>query len=154
MHDAGPDARECRMLARYLTGSDPSEYVISAYTRGVRSEAFRRGAAASRGDLLLHSIALRGTLMTALADAYARFASPGGLLRRKLALLVAILESAPESADRFEPPADNRVITFLKLVAAGFRFGFTLLAALLLIAPVHLLASAGAGSPVQQDSTP
>jgi len=85
---------ECRALARYLTGQAPGEYVLACYRRTVD---FVPGAT----DPLLPIDralwrAVRTSRLTArLADAYARWFRPAGPLRRRITLMLAILESAP-----------------------------------------------------------
>jgi hypothetical protein len=88
---------------------------------------------------LLLKFASSGAVATALADAYARFARPGGTLRRKLVLLAAILECAPNTWRAFEPPppASAAVVT-ARVAWRGAVFVLVLASAIVTLGPPHL----------------
>ena len=94
---SAPDAileRECVTLGHYLVGVPPDSYVRSKYL-----QAHVEGLFDSAGgfDRLLMRLATSGRLGAKLADSYARIFSPTSLLRRKLVLLLAILETCAPS---------------------------------------------------------
>jgi hypothetical protein len=92
-------------------------------------------------DRLLDRVVLLGRGGAALADAYARCFAPAGLLRRKLVLLVAILESSTPGNRVFEPPAVGFTLAMLGLMGAGLAFAFRLLLALPLLGPAHVVVA-------------
>lgn len=85
--------RECEVFTRLLTGQTPTEYVIRKYVDGHRARPDLAAVAGFERVLLGH--AARGPVMARLADAYARRLFPRGSLRKKLVLLLAILETSP-----------------------------------------------------------
>jgi hypothetical protein len=97
MSDQRPDilARECAVFSRYLIGQDPGEPVAHAYDRAHESGSVTGGGNTGSGplDRALLRLARHGTTMARVADAYAAVFARSSLLRRKIVLLVAILES-------------------------------------------------------------
>jgi hypothetical protein len=85
---------ECRALARYLTGRPPDDYVLTCYRRAAD---FVPGATDPLQpiDRVLWRAARASRITARSADAYARWFRPAGPLRRRITLLLAILESAP-----------------------------------------------------------
>ncbi len=84
--------RECRTFTRLLSGMPASPYVIIKYidAHGVHPAL---DDAAGFERTLIHA-ASAGPFAARLADAYARRAMPRGVLRKKLVLLLAILETS------------------------------------------------------------
>jgi hypothetical protein len=132
--------RECRALTRWLVGAEPDDYVISRYARGLASATFREGARRGSADGVLAAVGRTGRPGLALAHTWARFFAPAGAFRRRAVLLSAILESAPPAFAAFEPPRAGRLRAWSALVGAGLLFVVRLVAALLIIGPLHLVA--------------
>lgn len=87
--------RECVRFCRYLVGIEPSDAVRVAYRRAHGVEAVEPPHGSTPFDLLLVGLARWGGSFARFADVQARFLAKGGLLRRKLVLLVALLEIDP-----------------------------------------------------------
>jgi len=135
---------ECDVLARHVAGLEASPAVRAKYVQA--HEAGRRGPLRSpddEDDVLVH-VARGGPLRARLADAWAAVFDRGGPLRRKLVLLVAILESGPASAllDRPDPGGLSAFVRASGWRAGGFALAF--LAAAVVIGPRWLLAGRGA----------
>jgi hypothetical protein len=118
--------RECRIFTRHLTGRSPTPYVISKYC-----EAQSLLAAPCEGciDSWLIPFARLHRLTAGIADSYARFFAPRGELRRKLVLLLAILESAPPFfSDIDRPVPGSRPVQVLGIAGrfAAFACGLTI----------------------------
>jgi hypothetical protein len=118
-----PDAsieRECRVFAEYLLGCAPDPYVARKYLDAHRVvPAFSKG---TRFDFFLIRAARAHRSMAKLADAYARFFVPASLLRRKLVLLLAILETCSPSChliDSTEPGGKPMLLVRLCTRAIG-----------------------------------
>ena len=93
--------RECRVFTRHLVGADPDPLVLASYRRAVASVPAL--AAKSSWDRTLLSVARRGVVGARCADAHAAVFAPASTLRKRLVLLLAILESCSpyaESIDR------------------------------------------------------
>jgi hypothetical protein len=133
--DAATLDRESDVFARYLAGGGADEYLRRKYR-----EAHAAGALGAQGttfDRALLAVARRGPWCARLADAHARVFAPGGLLRRKLVLVLALLECcAPE---RVDAPRSRSALGFVAR-AAWLAAGFALLSALsaLLFLPLRL----------------
>jgi hypothetical protein len=138
---AGALDREGRIFARYLAGAVPSAYALGAYERGHASIPFRHTGPPDAVDRMLLRFARLGTVATRLADGYARFFRPTGVLRQKLVLMCAVLENSPETHVWFNSAAVGSGATiFARLLLAGVVAAINLSGALLLLGPLHLVA--------------
>ena len=131
-------ARECEVLCRHLSGIEPTAYVIEKYI-----QAHEVGSVDERSatpfDRRLLDIARRGVLPARVADSYASLLARGSLLRRKLALLLAILESSGQTHLAVDSVgAGGRMGFILRLVPALAGFAAALAAGLILVAPVRI----------------
>ena len=71
-------------------------------------------------------------------------ASPYGVLRRKLVLTLALLESAGATHAQYDSARpEPRARTLLSLALLGARWALVTLAAIVVLAPLHLAAGAG-----------
>ena len=91
--------RECVLFTRYLLGTEPPADVLSAYMRAHELGVIASGGTASAIDRATVAFARLGPRAARAADAFAAVAARGGLFRRKIVLLVAILESRGAGAD-------------------------------------------------------
>lgn len=110
--------RECIVFTRYLTGQRPDQYVVDRY---VEAHALRPGLAAGPAtafDRLLAGLAARHPLAARLADAFAGVFDRRSLLREKLVVLLAILETSPTTAACVEVPDAAGVAPALLVIAA------------------------------------
>src|SRR4051812_40319378 len=88
--------RECQVFTEFLLGCATHAYAIRKYVDAHRVSAiFSTG---TRFDFYLLRTARMHWTFAKLADGYARFFAPQALLRKKLVLLLAILESSPPSS--------------------------------------------------------
>jgi hypothetical protein len=85
--------RECRIYGRYLIGREPDEYIIEEYI--ACHEAGRIPEPADRFERFLLAASLSRPFVTRMADAYASRLLKYGALRKKLVLVLALLECAP-----------------------------------------------------------
>lgn len=141
-----PDlAGECRAFARYLARAEPPAGMVAYYTRAHRSIPFAAQGEPRGVERALLAAARRGGLPLRMADAYARFFSPTGPLRQKLALAIAILENSPEThATLNGTSTGSGVAMLLRLTMTGVGFGLALAGGLLCFLPLRLLLGAGA----------
>jgi hypothetical protein len=138
-------ARECRIFTRHLIGADPGEYVTTRYTDAHR---VRPGfTAESPFDRFLCAFARGSPLMTRLADAWSAVFAPTAVLRRKLVLLLAMLESSAPHYRRLEAVPSVRALAFLSLSGRGLLAVLTLLVSLLVFVPARLLLGKAGETP-------
>ena len=128
---------EARVLGRYLSGAEPSAYVLAKY-----AQAHRLGLPQlepeSRFDELLVAFARGGTFRAYVADAHARGFRPASLLRRKLVLLLAILECSPEGVELDLPDPGSRAGFLLRAAFDGVRFTLAVAVGAVLALPLHV----------------
>jgi nucleoside-diphosphate-sugar epimerase len=138
---AGEDSqlrRECRVFSFYLSGHEPTEYIAVKYV-----DAHQKVAALAPGgkfERLLLKVATVHPIFTRIADSYARLLAPTSALRKKLVLLLALLESSAAS-ERFLDRVDsgNVAVLSFKLLGHGVRFLISLAAAVVILFPCRLL---------------
>jgi hypothetical protein len=91
-------AGECRTFTSYLLGRHAAPDVVAAYQKAHEVSVVDASGVTPSLDLALLRVARFGSGGLRAADAYAAVLAPSSLLRRKLTLLVAILESRGQSA--------------------------------------------------------
>jgi hypothetical protein len=89
--------RECRSYAQYLTGNEPSLYVIEKYRDAHQRCSALEGLKGDPFDQFLVETSARGPGWARLADSYASRFRKQSVLRRKLVTALAILECAAPS---------------------------------------------------------
>lgn len=142
MPDQSVLAREYAVFSAYLGSRHCDDRVVERY---LASHA-QMPAVSDRFDRWLVAFARRGSIACSLADAYARRLRPYTLLRRKLTLVLALLESGREThADYDRARPASMVTTLAALTGAGLWWALRTLLALVLIAPLHLVATSAPG---------
>ncbi|MFN8666664.1 MAG: NAD(P)H-binding protein [Gemmatimonadaceae bacterium] len=137
-------SREFAVFAAYLGTSAVDARLTEAWARAHRSLST---TATDRLDAWLYTWGRAGTFRCALADCYARRVRPFGVLRRKLVLALAVLETMPSThADYDTATHSSTAAAWLSLVAAGVRWGALTLLAIVTLLPVHLALALG-GAP-------
>jgi nucleoside-diphosphate-sugar epimerase len=137
---------ECRVFCRYLIGEEPSEYVLAKY-RGAHQPGatgpLRQGVESGRS---LVAFARRGPRAARLADSFAVLFARAGVLRRKLTLLLAILESMAPTAVIVDTADRGSVVGFvLGAIVRGVAFAGRVLVAALVCGPRFLAERRGRG---------
>ena len=135
-------AREARVFAAALIGGAASDYVMREYARGHNALPL---APVQGFDAVLLRVALGGPHLTRMADAYARVFARRAILRRKLALMLAILESTQPGAEAFAPRAAPATLVILRLAAIGAVSVGKTAVAVVLIGPLHIVSRIAAG---------
>jgi hypothetical protein len=130
-------ARECRVFTRHLIGSDPGDYVVTRYVEAHRVRPVF--SPVSRLDRFLCAFAGATPFMTRFADAWSAVFAPTAVLRRKLILLLAMLESTAPHYRRLEAVPGTRVAAFASLVLRGLLAVLTLVLSSLVFVPARLL---------------
>ena len=135
-YDATRLTAECHALSKHLIGREAPTRVVAGYLEHHRE---RPVGPLSRFDARLTDHAGRGGASARLADAYSARVLPRGMLRRKLGLLVALLET---DADSFEvidaPDAGARGGAWLALLGSGVAEVVIAIVAVIRFGPAHL----------------
>jgi hypothetical protein len=133
--------RECVAFAKYLTGGSADGYVRDCYRA-----AHERGELAGlpepsgfeRALVRLATIPVTARVV----DVYTALFMKRALVRRKLVLVLAILESCAPSYRYFENPDGGGTTGVLaRLVARSIASTLALLASILVVAPTHLAST-------------
>lgn len=128
------------MFCDYLTGQEAGSYVARKYAEGHGVSDIGRRLASDAFDRVLVRWSRRSTWVTRWADIYTRWFYRRSVLRRKLLLLMAILECAPEHYAFFEAgDGHNRARFWLWLTAKGLGFLVHFSAAVLFFSMVRLV---------------
>jgi hypothetical protein len=139
MSDAGDHlTRECRLFCRYLADLDATPEIVRAYRSAHEIEGLNIGATTPIDRALLR-LAAGGRTLTRLADSFAAVAARNSALRKKLVVLVAILESRGPSAaaiDRASPGSRVAWVIGAALQGGGWLLRFVV--ASLLLVPLRL----------------
>lgn len=126
---------EFDVFARYLGTASPGGRATAAYVAAHPSV----GAAGDAFDAWLVAVARRSTLGCGLAEAYARLVRPRGLLRRKLVLALAVLESSAGAHAAYDSALPSSVFAACMAMAAlGTGWVLRMACAVVLFVPVHL----------------
>ena len=137
-----PTKSELVVFTRYLTNMVPTEYVGEQYRMALLAHNLARDADFSAFDRLTLNLARRGVLCTRFADAHCAIFRRHGAMRRRLILLMAILEHVAPYSDGFDRPIPRSIIgscAGLLLQGVQFTLSFLMGAALLLPAQLVLL---------------
>jgi hypothetical protein len=135
-HDRVAEA-ECAVFCRYLTGRQPPEPVLAQYVRAHARRDTTLEPADPIHDALLLRIARRGAVAASFADSYASLFAKRSVLRRKLILLLAILESTGSThawVDSVTTP--SRSLFLLRSAAAVGAFAIRALAVAVVVLPL------------------
>lgn len=134
--------REFAVFASYLGSRDAGKGAAAHYADGHATLP----AGGDRFDRWLLAFARTGSVACSLADAYARRARPYGLLRRKLVLALAVLESGRETHARYDEARPASLpLTVAALVLAGGGWLARTVLAIVVLAPLHLAAMLARG---------
>lgn len=135
------DVAECRTFGRYLSGADPTDYATRCYLRLLPTAAVPAGAHTLLIERALVRAGRAGSLPLRIADAYARFFVPRSLLRRRLILLLAILENSAPAERTFNSGAEDSLpVLAVQLVVALVASGLCLIAGAIAFGPVHIVS--------------
>ena len=134
--------RECRCYTKYLIGESPSAYVIEKYKQFHQNSG---GIASSELDSFnrhLLEISARGPKWARIADSYATRFRKGSALRKKLVVVLGILECTPPSYEKLDAvPSGGLPAIVVRLTFEGFRYGLCLLLGTVLFTPVRLFGA-------------
>lgn len=131
---------ECRVFCRYLIRQMPGTYVYQKYRVGNRASNLDPTNEQGRFGSLLVGLASAHPSLTKLADTYARIFAPRSVLRKKLVLLLAILESSAPTHHYFDSVDASGKTGFLTgLILRAPLFLLTLALSTVVLLPLQLL---------------
>lgn len=129
---------ECERFTMYLIGCKPDNYINQKYAEG--HKATKLGKGGNRFDTLLIKIAKRNMLFTKLTDVYTRVFYRNAVVRKKLVLLLAILEGCSMTSAYVDSVSESSIsVIYLKLLAKAFLFILLFFVSVVAFAPFHAL---------------
>ena len=135
-------SRECGVLCAYLTGVAPDAYVQHKYDEAHHVSG--KFNALTPFERFLLGFAATAPWCALFADTYARFFARESALRKKLILLLAILESCPPERGFVESVSGGSTLfLFLRMAARGAMFSVRLLASIFVLGPFHIFLRGG-----------
>ena len=137
---------ECSLFADYLIRKSPNAYVLEKYREAHKtSEAFRE-LVLDPFDAFLLSISRWHPLGLRIVDSYASWFFRRSVVRKKMVLLLAILECCPPTYSFFDSPDSPSPSAFCaQMLKQGIIFALSIVLGLALLAPVQVVWIARAG---------
>lgn len=137
--------RECRMFTNYLINQEPDTYILNKYRLG--NEIEKIGMNISLFDSLLINAAQKRTFLLKLADAYTSFFYKNAAIRKKLIMLVAILECCASTYNQVDFANErSRASLYLKVGNKAFVFLINLVISIIVFLPMKLYSAIKTGS--------
>jgi hypothetical protein len=130
--------RECSVFSIYLIGEPPSEYVKKKYREAHQTGLLLDVAAQPAEDFLVR-VASIGPWSVKIIDVYTRIFRPFSTVRKKLVLLLAILESCASHARLDAADSSSILVLLARLVNRCLIFVLILALGILLILPAEWL---------------
>jgi nucleoside-diphosphate-sugar epimerase len=137
--DAATINRECEVFTYYLVGQPPTDYIRKQYEMATLARDLANESEFTSFDRAMLRYARRHIAFTRATDAYCAIFHRHSILRRKLILLLAILEHASPTAARFDRPKNRGLIGIsVDLLLQAMSFGLSLIAGIMLLLPSYL----------------
>ncbi len=134
---------ECLAFCRHVADVEPTAFVLEHYHRLHHTSNAPAPASDEKIERVLLALSRWGSLPLRVSDGYARFFRPRSTLRRRLVLILAILENSPPSERRLNSGDEGSLAAVgLRLLATLVAGGTCILLGTLLLGPVHLLSLA------------
>lgn len=136
--------RECTAFTKYLIQRTPNAYVLGKYRDAHATSIVIRNLPRSSFDIILLGLAALHPWALALVDSYSSVLFRSSAVRKKMVLLIAILESCSPSYIYFDKPESKGLPAFvLKMFWQGCIFAISLLLGIALLLPIQLLLGLG-----------
>jgi hypothetical protein len=134
---------ECTVFCRYLINETPDRYVLNKYREGHEANPALKAPDSDRLEGLLVRIAKKSPFFANLVDAFTSIFSRFSVFRKKLVLLIAILESYGPLHHHFDSAdKSGRLPLFMKMVGRGLLFMGALVLSIVIITPLRVMAAA------------
>lgn len=130
---------ECAVLTKYLIQQAPNPYVLAKYREAHQASPKLAQLHPSPFDQLLVALSRQNAVAAKMVDAYAALFFRNALVRKKMVVLLAILESCAPTYIVFDQvdPGGARMFV-LRFVQQGILFAITFVLAMILLMPLHL----------------
>lgn len=146
--DSPPDPvaldAEFKRNARYVAGAEPTPYQIAKY---IDFHTRKSLEPRSSMDALILSVSGMGRFGLSLADSYSGLFFRSGVLRSKLVLALAILETSAPSYAALDAPEPGGRFTYVRMAVRGAQAALSTGIAVLFLLPAQILLGARGKTP-------
>jgi len=133
---------ECSTFCRYLIDMQPDEYILKKYKDAHTKKNTDFKPQTDFFDRFLINFSLRNRFFTKLSDSYTRVFFRHSIFRKKLLLLLAILESThPYHRHIDSVDSHNKTNLFIIIILRTLFYSFSLVISALFMAPLHIVSS-------------
>lgn len=130
---------ECAVFSKYLARQVPTPYILAKYREAHQASPKLARQHPSPFDNVLVKLSRKHTATAKLVDAYTALFFRDAMTRKKMVLLIAILESSAPTYPIFDEPEPGGARVFLvRFVMYGIVFALALVLATLMLLPLHL----------------
>ena len=136
--------RECDVFCRYLVKQEPDDYIRKKYQKAHQVEGSTLKAFDDAFDTKLLKIATVHHFATRVVDAYTAIFFKHSIVRKKLILLLAILESCASTCrylDSFDQLPKSAL--FLRIVNYVAAFSVVILIGMIILFPIRIITITG-----------
>ena len=134
--------RESKVYTKFLINDEPTSYIQNKYQKAHHRSNIFEGNVSDPFDDFLIKFSSKNGFFIKLADSYASFFKKNSLIRKKLILLLALLESTAPSYRQFESPdSSSKLAIIFMLFTKGVVFVIIFIAAIVFFLPVRFLYS-------------
>ena len=131
---------ECEVFSRYLVDHDPNAYVTAKYKDAHLTGIFAHPASGPPFDDLLLLISRVHPMVARLVDTYTSVFRKNSIVRKKMILLLAILETcSPTFVDFDLVDSRGRAGLCLGIAGQSAAFGVSLILGTLLFLPLQMI---------------
>ena len=131
--------KECKVYATYLVGQEPTDYIVRKYSNAHKYTALLDSRNAAAFDQFLLNYSVNHPILMHMMDSYTALFYKKAMLRSKLVLMTAIMESSAPTYIAFETSDSSNIITIgIKLSARMIRFVLSLLGSIIIFSPIRL----------------
>ena len=126
--------KECRNFTNYLIEYEPDGYILSRYINGHKITGIDDNAGSF--DILLVKAANKNKFLARLADTYASVFYKNAVIRKKLLLLLAILECCESTYNQVDTVnVRSRNLLYIKVGQKAFVFLLSLVTSIIVFSP-------------------
>lgn len=134
--------KECTVFCRYLIKQEPNDYVQEKYKDAHMKSGIKLGNS-SAFDRLLISTSLINPVFTKIVDIYTSIFFKSSVFRKKMILLLAILESCTPSCQYLDSVStSSKTVLFIRIFQYVSFFVLGLIFSMIFLLPLHLILKA------------
>lgn len=131
--------KECTVFCFYLIRWKPNGYILKKYQEGQRAKHLSNTDSIEFFDKLLINLVRVFPRVTKIVDVYTRVFYINSVFRKKIILLLAILESCSPTYSYLDTTdTSNKTLFYLKFFYNGILFLLILFISVILLMPIHL----------------